>query len=58
MFVLAYFTPPRTFGCGNKQAAGTSGSTDIGQSLGDLAVSGKLLELLEHKVARRIVPMH
>jgi hypothetical protein len=58
VLILVFFTPPRNLGHGTKQAAGASESTDIGQSLGDLAVAGKLMELLEHKVAETLVPTH
>jgi hypothetical protein len=58
VLVLLFFTPPMNLGHGTKQAAGTSGSTDIGQSLGGLAVASKLLELLEFKVSDTIVPTH
>jgi hypothetical protein len=58
VLALAFFAPPRNLGHGAKQAAGASGSTDIDQSLGDLTMAGELLELLEHKVSKTIVPPH
>ncbi len=58
VLALAFFTSPRNLGHGAKQAAGASGRTDIDQSLGDLTVAGELLELLERKVSKAIVPTH
>jgi hypothetical protein len=58
VLILALFTPPRNHGHGTNQAAGTSGSAYIGQSLGDLTMEGKFLEHIERMVAKTIVPTH
>jgi hypothetical protein len=58
VLALVFFAPPKNLGHGTEQEAGTSGSTDIGRSHGDLTMAGKLLELLECKVSKTIVPMH
>jgi hypothetical protein len=58
VLALAFFAPPWNLSHCAKQAACSSGSMDIDQSLRDLAMIGKLLELLECKVAKMIVPMH
>jgi hypothetical protein len=58
VLALAFFAPPWNLSHCAKQAAFTSGSTDIDQSLRDLTVMGKLLELLERKVSKTIVPIH
>ncbi len=49
VLALALFAPPQNLGHCTKQAACTSGSTDIDQSLRELTVVGNLLELLECK---------
>jgi hypothetical protein len=58
VLTLAFFAPPRDLSHCTKQAACASGSMNIGQSLGDLALLGKLLELFECNVFKTIVPMH
>jgi hypothetical protein len=58
VLALAFFAPPRNLSHCTKQAACASGSMDIDQSLRDLTMAGKLLELLECKVSKMIVLMH
>jgi hypothetical protein len=58
VLALALFAPPRNLSHHAKQAACTSGSTNIDQSLRDLTLVGELLELLECKVSKTKVPMH
>jgi hypothetical protein len=58
VFALALFSPPQNLSNCTKHAACASKSTDIDQSLRDLTVVGELLELLEHKVSKTIVPTH
>ncbi len=55
---LSFFAPPRNLSHCTKQAACTSRSMDIDQSLRDLTVAGKLLELLKRKVSKTIVSTH
>ncbi len=52
VLALAFFAPIRNLGHGTKQAAGASGSVDIGQSLGNLTVVGEFLELLNARCLR------
>jgi hypothetical protein len=58
VLALALFAPPWNLSLCAKQAACTSGSMEIGQSFRDLTMAGKLLELLERKVSKRITSTH
>jgi hypothetical protein len=58
VLALVLFAPPCNLSHCAKQATCTFGSTDIDQSLRDLTMAGKLLELLECKVSKMIVPTH
>jgi hypothetical protein len=58
VLALVFLSLPRNLCHGTKQTASASGSTDTVQSLGDLTLAGELLELLDHKVSKMIVPMH
>jgi hypothetical protein len=58
VLALAFFAPPQNLSHCAKQTGCTSGSTDIDQSLRNLTVESKLLELLEFKVPKTIVPIH
>jgi hypothetical protein len=58
VLTLVFFAPLQNLSHCAKQAAYTSKSTDIDHSLRDLTRAGKLLELLECKVSKTIVPVH
>ncbi len=49
---------PRYLGHSTKEASCAGRRLDLGQSLWDLSIEGKLLELGEGQVAKAIMPAH